>query len=103
MKRSVASEQLLENMIVRDSRLLSHEWQLVGRQEHTGLGGIIDLLALAPDGSLVLIELKRGRTPREVVAQSLDYASWVEKVEPDILAEIFKRFKPGRDLAQAFF
>lgn len=45
----LASEQLLEDMIVRDPRLLSDEWLLVGRQEHTGLGGIIDLLALAPD------------------------------------------------------
>jgi len=25
----------------------------------------------------VLIELKRDRTPREIVAQALDYASWV--------------------------
>lgn len=99
----LASEQLLEDMIVKDPRLLSDEWLLVGRQEYTGLGGIIDLLALAPDGSLVLIELKRGRTPREVVAQSLDYASWLEKVEPDDLAEIFQRFKPNKDLAEAFY
>ena len=98
----LASEQLLEEMIVRDPRLLSDEWLLVGRQEHTGLGGIVDLLALAPDGSLILIELKRGRTPREVVAQSLDYASWMEKVEADDLAEIFQRFKPGEDLGEAF-
>lgn len=98
----LASEQLLEDMIVLDPRLLSDEWLLVGRQERTGLGGVIDLLALAPDGSLVLIELKRDRTPREVVAQSLDYASWVEGIEPDDLAEIFQRFKPGKDLAEAF-
>ncbi|MGY8831654.1 MAG: endonuclease NucS domain-containing protein, partial [Pseudomonadales bacterium] len=69
------SEQMLEDMIVSAPRLLSEEWMLIGRQESTGLGGRIDLLAIAPDASLVLIELKRDRTPRDVVAQALDYAS----------------------------
>lgn len=76
---SLAKEQLLEDMIVADPRVLSDEWMLIGRQEDNGFGGRIDLLAIAPDGSLILIELKRGRTPREVVAQALDYAGWVEK------------------------
>ena len=66
------SEQTLEEMIVRDPRILSSEWMLIGRQETTSHGGRIDLLAIAPDGSLVLIELKRDRTPREIVAQALD-------------------------------
>jgi RecB family endonuclease NucS len=76
-------------MIVAAPRMLSDDWMLIGRQENTGLGGIIDLLAIAPDGSLVLIELKRDKTPRDVVAQSLDYASWVEKLQPEDIAAIF--------------
>lgn len=59
----LASEQLLEDMIVRETRILSNEWMLIGRQEVTAHGGRIDLLAIAPDGALVLIELKRDRTP----------------------------------------
>ncbi len=59
----LASEQLLESMIVREPRILSSEWMLIGQQEVTSHGGRIDLLAIAPDGSLVLIELKRDRTP----------------------------------------
>jgi hypothetical protein len=47
---------------------------LIGRQEDTGLGGRVDLLAVAPDGAVVLIELKRERTPREVLAQAVDYS-----------------------------
>lgn len=100
------SEQLLEDMIVSAPRLLSEEWMLIGRQENTGLGGRIDLLAIAPDASLVLIELKRDRTPRDVVAQALDYASWVEKLAAEDIAAIYKRYRQNADLAadfQAYF
>lgn len=68
---------LLEDMIVAAPKVLSDECMLIGRQEDTGFGGRIDLLDFAPDVALVLIELKRDRTPCDVVAQSLDYASWV--------------------------
>lgn len=71
----LASEQELEEMIVAKPEIVSDQWMMVGRQEDTGFGGRIDLLAIAPDSSLILIELKRGRTPR---AQALDYATWVE-------------------------
>lgn len=99
---SLAKEQLLEDMIVAAPRLVSDEWMLIGRQEDTGYGGRIDLLAIAPDASLVLIELKRNRTPRDVVAQSLDYAGWVSKLQPDEIAGIYGRFAPGHSLAQDF-
>ena len=99
---SLAKEQLLEDMIVAAPRLLSDEWMLIGRQEDTGFGGRIDLLAIAPDGSLVLIELKRDRTPREVVAQALDYAGWVEKLPAEDIAAIYSRFAPGKSLAEDF-
>ncbi len=98
----LSSEQMLEDMIVAQSRILSSEWMLVGRQIETGSGGRIDLLAIAPDGSLVLVELKRDRTPREVVAQALDYASWVEGLDAEEVVRIYSRFKPGRSLAADF-
>lgn len=75
---------------------------LIGRQEETGFGGRIDLLAIAPDGSLVLIELKRDRTPREVVAQALDYAGWVERLRAEDIAAIYGRFAPARSLTRDF-
>ena len=98
----LASEQALEEMIIREPAILSAEWMLIGRQEQTGFGGRIDLLAIAPDGSLVLIELKRNRTPREIVAQALDYAAWVEKLTADRIAQIYQRFSGGGSLDAAF-
>lgn len=96
------SERALEDMIVAAPRMLSDEWMLIGRQERTLSGGFIDLLAVAPDGALVLIELKRDRTPREVVAQAIDYAVWVEGLEAQDIDAIYRRFAPGRDLAEDF-
>jgi hypothetical protein len=99
---TLQNEQQLEDMIVSAPEILSREWMLIGRQEPTGLGGRIDLLAIAPDASLVLIELKRNRTPREIVAQALDYASWVESLTSDRIVQIYQRFSKGGNLGEAF-
>ena len=96
------NEQQLEDMVIAVPQILSSEWLLIGRQEQTGLGGRIDLLAIAPDASLVLIELKRNRTPREVVAQALDYASWVEQLTSEKIVQIYERFSKGGNLNDAF-
>ena len=101
-KAGLASERQLEDMIVAAPRLISEEWMLIGRKEDTSHGGRIDLLALAPDASVVLIELKRDRTPRDVVAQTLDYASWVRGLRADEINAIYRRFAPGRDLGADF-
>lgn len=102
VESTLTKEQLLEEMIVKAPRLLSEEWMLIGRQEDTGYSGRIDLLAIAPDGSLVLIELKRDRTPRDIVAQALDYAYWVERLRTEEIATIYGRFAPGRSLSDDF-
>lgn len=99
---SLASERILEDMIVASPDMLSNDWMLIGRQENTGYGGRIDLLAMAPDGSLVLIELKRDRTPRDVVAQALDYASWVQSLLPQDISVMYKRFTNGKNLEDDF-
>lgn len=98
----IASEALLEKMIVAAPQILSPEWMIIGQQEETGHSGRIDLLALAPDGTVILIELKRGRTPRDVVAQAIDYAVWAEALDAQALAQIYSRFSNGGGLAAAF-
>jgi hypothetical protein len=98
----LASEQLLEKMILNDPTILSDQWMIIGHQENTLDKGRIDLLAITPDASLILIELKRDRTPREVVAQALDYASWVDDLTADRLSQIYEKFSSGGNLGEAF-
>lgn len=70
-------EARLETWLTQDISILGLDVLVIGRQVTTAFGGIIDLLAIDREGELYVIELKRARTPREVVAQVLDYASWV--------------------------
>ena len=107
MEAKLPSEDVLEDMIVARPDMLSDQWMLIGRQVRTDHGGLIDLLAIAPDASLVVIELKRDLTPRDVVAQGLDYASWVEGRDASDVAAIYERYAqkhglPETDLGAAF-
>ncbi len=99
---SLQNEALLERMIVSAPNILSPHWLLIGQQVRTDHGGIVDLLAVNQDGQLIVIELKRNQTPREVVAQALDYASWVKDLTTDEVAHIYDRFSDGGSLDDAF-
>ena len=92
-------ENELEDMISQDINVLSDLWMLIGRQVQTAFGKRIDLLAIDSSGSLIVIELKKGKTPREVVAQTLDYASWVKDLESDEIAEIYENYG-GEELSK---
>jgi hypothetical protein len=63
---------------------------IIGRQVQTNLKSIIDLLGIDEDGNSVLIELKRDKTPRDVIAQLLKYASFVEDLDYTQLDGIFQ-------------
>ena len=79
-RKGLDSETRLEDWIAKDSSLLSIEILLIGRQVSTPYGGRIDLLGIDRQGDISIIELKRDRTPRDVIAQILDYASWVRQL-----------------------
>lgn len=83
------SEQQLENLIVADISILNPNWLLIGRQVRTDFDKFIDLLAIDASGSVIIIELKRDKTPRDVVAQALDYASWVVEIDDSKLVDIY--------------
>lgn len=89
----MSDEKRLEDILAAKIEIASPNWMLVGRQVMTAYGTPIDLLALDRDGNLVVIELKRNRTPRDVVAQLLDYASWVKDLRDEDVAIIFQEYQ----------
>ncbi len=80
------SEESLEDTLVNNPDLLIDGLTLVGRQTPTE-GGPLDLLGVDPDGKLVVFELKRGTLSREAVAQIIDYASDLDNMDLDALAD----------------
>lgn len=85
-------EQRLEDWIAKDPSILGMDIAIIGRQVQTAFGGKIDLLALDRDANCVVLELKRGRTPRDVVAQLLDYAAWIKDLGYNELDQIAQRW-----------
>ncbi|MCO7244261.1 MULTISPECIES: PDDEXK family nuclease [Halomonadaceae] len=88
----MADEGLLEEQIMQDVSILNRDWLLIGRQVRTGFDKLIDLLAVDANGTVIVIELKRDKTPRDVVAQAIDYASWVVTLADYQLIDIYQQF-----------
>ena len=103
---ALADKVLLEEMVMKDSAILNRDWLLIGRQVRTSYDKLIDLLAMDANGSIIIVELKRNKTPRDVVAQAIDYASWVvDQTDSDIVdvyrafADKYQRPHPTLDVA----
>jgi hypothetical protein len=95
---ALASERLesdLENWIVESPDILGDDLLIIARQKEVKGVGRLDLLAVQPDGELVIVELKRAMTSRDAVTQALDYASWLDKVPEAELFEIAEDYLKG--------
>ena len=99
---AVGLESQLEDYIEADPSLLGQPLLLIGRQVPTAFGGFIDLLAVDADGAVHVFELKRDKTPRDVVAQTLDYGSWVADLTRGEIVDIFESYSPGIAFEEAF-
>ncbi|KQU25552.1 hypothetical protein ASG63_20475 [Methylobacterium sp. Leaf94] len=98
----LTSEDLIEGWVAANPGLLGLDVLVIGRQVITDHNGRIDLLGIDGDGNLAVVELKRGLTPREIVAQVLDYASWVAALSTsDVHALALKYLKRPLELAFA--
>ena len=93
-------EERLETLLDQDITIANPGWMIIGRQVDTGFGGRVDLLAIDAVGNLAVLELKRDQTPREVIAQVLEYGAWVAKLTAVELAPIYRkyveRFRPDK-------
>jgi len=96
------SEERLEELIEADPGILGQPLLVIGRQVTTAHGKRVDLLALDGDGCLHVLELKRDRTPRDVIAQALDYGSWVQGISHEEVLGIYAGYRPGESLEVAF-
>lgn len=82
------AEKDLHEFLKRDPSLLGERLLVIGSEVITPYGPRLDLLAIDAEGNLNLLELKRDKTPREVVAQVLDYGSWVSTLSRDDIIDI---------------
>ncbi|TDB04643.1 endonuclease NucS domain-containing protein [Halomonas marinisediminis] len=103
----LADEGLLEEQIMQDVAILNRDWLLIGRQVRTAFDKLVDLLAIDANGTVIIIELKRDKTPQDVVAQAIDYASWVVTLADYQLIDIYQDFaerydRPHPTLDEAF-
>jgi len=98
---TLPSEDVLEGWIAKDPSIIGLDILILGRQIVTDFKGRIDLLGIDREGGMIIIELKRSKTPRDVVAQTLDYASWVSGLTTKRIHEIAMS-KSGERLELSF-
>lgn len=86
-------ESRLQEIIAKDISIVDQNLLIIGREVQTIHDKFIDILAINSIGSLVVIELKRDKTPRDIVAQVLDYGSWVRTLRNEDIAKIFTDYQ----------
>ena len=81
-------ETELEDTLHQNIELLDPNWLTIGRQVGTANGKYLDLLCMDRDGNLIVVELKKDLTPREVTAQVIEYASYMAEKKPEDIAAL---------------
>jgi hypothetical protein len=105
-EEQLAAEKLIESAVESAPELLGVDVLIIGRQVQTPTGPL-DLLAIDADANLVVIENKRDRTPREVLAQTIDYTAFVSRLTVEDVEIMYQGYR-GRfaddspDLAEAY-
>lgn len=77
----------LESWLESDPSIIRPGLRIIGRQVLTQ-SGPLDLLAIDRTGTIIIVELKRDRLPREALAQAIDYAADVATWSLEKLGEV---------------
>jgi len=98
-EQEVSSEKALENDLVRSdgAQIGGVEVLYIDRQSSPGEGGVFDIVGVDEQGDVVIIELKRGRSPRDIVAQALEYAASIRNEDYEQLASRYRDFVEDED------
>jgi hypothetical protein len=81
----------LEQWIKSNPEILGADIAIIGEQIQTK-SGPLDFLGIDDNGNLVVVELKRDKLPREVLAQAVDYASDIATWDIDQLNTHCQKF-----------
>lgn len=92
-------EQRLESWIETTPNILGENFLIIDRQHSLPNGETVDLLAVDGDGKLVIIELKRGKSRREAIAQALDYETWLSDMKEEDLDDISSTYFEKKGIA----
>ncbi|MGE0706278.1 MAG: hypothetical protein AB7P22_20335 [Vicinamibacterales bacterium] len=96
-------EKKLEDWIELNPHLLldGEPLAVIARQPRNEHGKFLDLLAVDRTGATVVVELKRGEAPRDVLAQAFEYAAWVDSLSFDQLDELGREYAARRGIDAA--
>jgi hypothetical protein len=86
-------ESRLQDILANDITIADPNLMIIGREVPTAFNNFIDILAINRDGHVIVLELKRDKTPRDIVAQILDYGSWVRNLDDNDIARIFADYQ----------
>jgi hypothetical protein len=93
---SIELEKHLENWIENEPQLVGDGLQIISRQLTVEGGGRLDLLAVDPQGRLVVIEVKRSQLEDLALTQALTYAALLAREGTDQLYERIAANAAGR-------
>lgn len=97
------SEERLERFLLQDPNVLGQPLLVIDQQITTPSGKRLDILAIDEGGDLHVVELKRDRSPRDVTAQIIDYASWVRNLDYQRVKELYETSEEHEDTFETGF
>ena len=99
----LANELELEHFLCNHIQLLNRGWLVIGEQVRTSAGKLIDILCMDHSGNMIVVELKKDLTPRDVTAQVIDYAASVSKLSAEDIAQIYLNYSKGEQTLNAAY